>query len=42
MSKYVEELHNKEDAIAFGEGVLFFLVLVLVLFVLGVVFWAAV
>ncbi len=42
MSKYVEELHNKEDVTTFGEGILFFLALILVLFVLGVVFWAAV
>ncbi len=42
MSKYVEELHNREDATSFGESVLFFVALILVLFVLGVVFWAAV
>lgn len=42
MSKTVEELHNKEDATSFGEGVLFFLALISVLFVLGVIFWAAV
>ena len=42
MSKNVEELHNREDASTFGEGILFFLALTLVLFGLGVVFWAAV
>ncbi len=42
MDKFVDELHNKEDATTFGEGILFFLGLIAVLFVLGVIFWAAV
>jgi hypothetical protein len=40
--KIVDELHNHEDASTFGEGILFFVALVLILFVLGVIFWAAV
>ena len=42
MSEPADELHNKEDAATFGKGILFFLALIAVLFVLGVIFWAAV
>lgn len=41
MSKFVDELHNKEDAGSFGRGVAFFLALLLGLGILGVIFWSA-
>jgi hypothetical protein len=41
MSKYVDELHNKEDATSFKDGLLFFFGVILLLGVLGVVFWSA-
>jgi hypothetical protein len=42
MSKYVEELHNKEDAGSFGNAVLLFVAILVGLTILGVIFWAAV
>ncbi len=42
MTRYVEELHNKEDAGTFWDTLLFFLGMSAILFVLGVIFWAAV
>lgn len=41
MDKFVDELHNKEDAGAFGRAVLLFLGLLLGLGTLGVIFWSA-
>jgi hypothetical protein len=41
MSKYVDELHNHEDATSFKDGVLFYLGLIFVLGIIGVLFWSA-
>jgi hypothetical protein len=41
MSKYVDELHNREDATSFKDGVLFYLGLIFVLGIIGVLFWSA-
>lgn len=41
MSKFVDELHNKEDAASFARGLGFFLAVVLGLGALGVIFWSA-
>jgi hypothetical protein len=41
MSKYVEELHA-EDATGLKDSILFFLGLVLVVSIFGIVFWVAV
>ena len=41
MSKYVDELHNREDATSLKDGVLFFLGLVLLLGFAGILFWSA-
>jgi len=41
MSKHVEELHNHEDATSLMDGVLFYLGLVFVLGIVGVLFWSA-
>jgi O-antigen/teichoic acid export membrane protein len=42
MSKYVEELHTKEDTSSVWDSVLFFLGLVLIVSLVGIVFWVAV
>ena len=42
MTKYVEELHTTEDASSVKDSVLFFLGLVLVVSLVGIVFWVAV
>ena len=42
MSKFIDELHNQEDANTLGSGVLSFLILVFCLLVIGVLFWAGV
>jgi flagellar biogenesis protein FliO len=42
MSKYVEELHNKEEATNLTDSVLFFLGLIVVVSIIGIVFWVAV
>ena len=42
MSKYVEELHSQEDVTSVWDSVLFFLGLVLVVSIVGIVFWVAV
>ena len=41
MSKYVDELHNHEDATSLKDGILFFLGLVFALGIVGVLFWSA-
>lgn len=41
MSKFVDELHNKEDAGAFGRALLLFFGLLFGLGLLGVIFWSA-
>jgi hypothetical protein len=41
MSKYVEELHNHEDATSFMDSVLFFVGITLILCLLGATFWSA-
>jgi hypothetical protein len=41
MSKHVDELHNHEDATSLMDGVLFYLGLVIVLGIVGVLFWSA-
>jgi hypothetical protein len=42
MSKYVEELHSQEDATSVSDSVLFFLGLVAIVSLIGIVFWVAV
>ena len=42
MSRYVEELHTKEDTTNLRDSLLFFLGLVTVVSVFGIVFWVAV
>jgi hypothetical protein len=41
MSKSVEELHNREDATSLMDGLKFFFGVVLLLGLLGVIFWSA-
>jgi hypothetical protein len=41
MSKFIDELHNKEDASTLGRSVLLFLALFFGLGLLGVIFWSA-
>ena len=41
MSKHVDELHNHEDITSLKDGVLFYLGLVVVLGIVGVLFWSA-
>ena len=41
MSKDVDELHNHEDVTSLMDGVLFYLGLVFVLGIVGVLFWSA-
>ncbi|HKB60375.1 MAG TPA: hypothetical protein VKC56_10075 [Gallionellaceae bacterium] len=41
MSKYVDELHNKEDAGSFGSAVLLFVAIFVGLTILGSIFWSA-
>lgn len=41
MSKNVDELHNHEDVTSLMDGVLFYLGLVFVLGIVGVLFWSA-
>ncbi len=42
MDKFVDELHNKENAGTLGSAILLFVSIFLALSVLGVLFWAAV
>jgi anaerobic C4-dicarboxylate transporter len=42
MSRYVEELHTKEDTTNLWDSFLFFLGLIAVVSVFGIVFWVAV
>lgn len=42
MSRYVEELHSKEDTGNLGDSLLVFLGLVIAISVVGIVFWVAV
>ena len=42
MSKYIEELHTEEDTSSVWNSILFFLGLVLVVSLVGIVFWVAV
>jgi hypothetical protein len=42
MSKETDELHNKEDTGSLSSAILFFLALVFVVGLLGVIFWVAV
>jgi len=42
MSKFIEELHSQEDVSSVKDSVLFFLGLVLVISIVGIVFWVAV
>ena len=41
MSKSVDELHNREDATSLMDGLKFFLGLIVLLGLLGVIFWSA-
>lgn len=41
MNDYVDELHNKEDTKSLMDSILFFIGFVLLLGVVGVVFWSA-
>jgi hypothetical protein len=41
MSKSVDELHNHEDITSFRDGVLFYIAMMLLICVVGVVFWSA-
>jgi hypothetical protein len=41
MSKHIEELHNHEDATSLMDGILFYVGLVFVLGIVGVLFWSA-
>ena len=41
MSKYVDELHNHEDATSLKDGILLFLGLILLLGFAGILFWSA-
>ena len=41
MNKSVEELHNAIDASSFKDGLLFFFGIILLLGVLGILFWSA-
>jgi hypothetical protein len=41
MNKSIEELHNREDAVSLMDGLMFYFWLILLLGVLGVVFWSA-
>ncbi len=42
MSKYIEELHATEDASSLKDSILFFLGLVTIVSIAGIVFWVAV
>lgn len=42
MNRYVEELHNREKAIDFVDSILAFMGFILMIGVIGVLFWAAV
>ncbi|MGA7594688.1 MAG: hypothetical protein WCA64_05770 [Gallionella sp.] len=41
MNKSVDELHNHEDLSSFKDGLLFYIGLVLVIGVVGLLFWSA-
>jgi hypothetical protein len=41
MNKSVDELHNHEDFTSFKDGLLFYIGLVLVIGVVGLIFWSA-
>jgi hypothetical protein len=41
MDKFVDELHNKEDASTFGNAILLFVAIFVGLSILGVIFWSA-
>jgi len=40
MNKSVDELHNREDATSLMDGLMLFFGLILLLGILGVVFWS--
>lgn len=41
MSKFIDELHNQEDAGSLGDAILLFVAVFLGLTVLGAIFWSA-
>ena len=41
MDRYVDELHNHEDASSLTDSILFFVGVVILLFSLGAIFWSA-
>lgn len=41
MSKYIDELHNEEDADSLGSAILLFVGIFVGLSILGAIFWSA-